>query len=444
MASALLKQTIAGDYPVVARGKGIYLFDENGRDYIDGSSGAMTANIGHGVTEIGDVMRRQSNEIAFTFRTQFTNKPAEDLAAKIASLAPGDLNYVFFVNSGSEASEHAMRVALHYWREKGQAGKIKVLGRQRSYHGMTMGALSMSGHEGRRADYGPLLHAFPVVPPAYCFRCPWGLEPTSCHRECATAWEAAIVSEGPDSVAAVIAEPIVGAAGGVIMPPPGYFCILREICDKYAVLLIMDEVITGLGRTGAWFASDQEGIVPDLILTGKGTSAGYTPMAAVILREHVVDAMRIGSGTAPFGHTFSGNPLSAAVCLAVLDYVERENLLENARDRGVNMEQGLIALSQRYKHMVDVRGRGLLWGFEFVLDRATRLAPDATRNASGRFSQYCLAEGLIVYPAGVPPLNNAVILAPPLVISAEETEELLRRLDRALNRMERWLEFEEE
>jgi adenosylmethionine-8-amino-7-oxononanoate aminotransferase len=270
------------------------------------------------------------------------------------------------------------------------------------------------------------------------------LEPTSCHRECATAWEAAIIAEGPDTVAAVIAEPIVGAAGGVIMPPPGYFRILREICDKHAVLLIMDEVITGLGRTGAWFASDQEGVVPDLILTGKGTSAGYTPMAAVILREPIVDAMRVGGGTAPFGHTFSGNPLSAAVCLAVLDYIERQNLLENARDRSVDMEQGLIALSQRYRHIVDVRGRGLLWGFEFVLDRATRLAPDASRNTSGRFAQYCLAEGLIVYPAGVPPLNNAVILAPPLVISSEETEELFRRLDHALNRMERWLELEGE
>lgn len=436
MHSALVKQIVDGHYPQVERGDGVWLWDTEGRDYIDGSSGAMTANIGHGVVEIGEVMREQSNRIAFTFRTQFTNGPAEALAQRLAAIAPGDIDHVFFVNSGSEASEHAMRVALHVWRERGRSDKVKILGRQRSYHGMTMGALSMSGHDARRGDYGTLLHPFPVVPPAYCYRCPWGLEPESCHLECADAWEQAIVAAGPETVAAVIAEPIVGAAGGVLMPPEGYFKRLREICDRHDVLLILDEVITGLGRTGDWFASEQEGVVPDMILTGKGTSAGYTPMAAVLLRAPLVQAMREGSGSAPFGHTFSGNPLSSAVCLAVLDYIEKHEVLANVRARGAELQAGLEALSQRFRHMVDIRGRGLLWGFEFVEERGSRAPPSTQINATGAFTNLCREAGLIVYPAGIAPYNNAAIVAPPLVINAEEVQELLRRLGAALAEME--------
>lgn len=436
MTSSLIKQSVTGNYPTIASGRGVWLYDDKGREYIDGSSGAMTANIGHGVADIGKVMQSQSDAIAFTFRTQFTNEPAEALADRLTAIAPGDVNYAFFVNSGSEASEHAMRVALHVWRERGQPGKTKVLGRKRSYHGMTMGALSMSGHDARREDYGPLLHPFPVVPPAYCYRCPWGLEPSSCNLECASAWEKAIQDAGPDTVAAVIAEPIVGAAGGVLMPPEGYLRQLREICDCYNVLMIMDEVITGLGRTGDWFVSETEGVVPDIILTGKGTSAGYTPLAAVLLREPLVTSMREGSGQAPFGHTFSGNPLSSAVCLAVLDYLEENEVLANVISRGEELAAGLQALSQRFPTMVDVRGRGLLWGFEFVKDRADREAPDADGNISAAFVKECFNAGLIVYPAGIPPLNNATIIAPPLTITSEEVEELLRRLTGSIQKID--------
>jgi len=298
----------------------------------------------------------------------------------------------------------------------------------------------MSGHATRRKDYGTLLHPFPSVPPAYCYRCPWGQKPESCALECVTAWERAILDADVETVAAVIVEPIVGAAGGVLMPPKGYFARLRAICDKFGVLLIVDEVITGLGRTGSWFACADEGLVPDLVLIGKGTSAGYTPMAAVILREHVVEAMRTGSGTAPIGHTLSANPLSAAVCLAVLHYMEKHELLRNSRERGVELRAGLETLALRYKHLADVRGRGLLLGFEFVSDKASRAAPPARLNAAGRFVDICLGEGLVVYPAGIAPFNNAIIVCPPLGISALEVQELLRRLDRSLAMMERFLD----
>jgi adenosylmethionine-8-amino-7-oxononanoate aminotransferase len=440
MKTSLLKQVIDKHYPTVSHGSGIYLYDTEGREYIDGSSGAMTANIGHGVAEMGVVMKEQSDKIAFTFRHQFTNEPAEQLAAKIAELAPGDLNWVSFLNSGSEASEHAIRIALQYWREKGRPGKVKVLSRHASYHGMTMGALSMSGHATRRTDYGTLLHPFPSVPPAYCYRCPWGKRPESCALECAAAWEAAIVDAGVDTVAAVIAEPIVGAAGGVLIPPKAYFATLRNICDRLGVLLIIDEVITGLGRTGSWFACADENIVPDLVLIGKGTSAGYTPMAAVILRDPVVEEMRAGSGTAPIGHTLSANPVSAAVCLAVIQYMEQYDLLRNSRERGGELRAALEAMASRYTHVADVRGRGLLLGFEFVLDKESRSAPPADLNISGQFVDACLAEGLVVYPAGVAPLNNSIIVCPPLVITAAEVQKLLRRLDRALITTEKFLD----
>jgi adenosylmethionine-8-amino-7-oxononanoate aminotransferase len=440
MATSLLKLEIDKSYPVITHGKGIFLYDTDGREYMDGSSGAMTANIGHGVREIGEAMHGQSDKVAFTFRHQFTNQPAERLATRIAALAPGDLNSVAFVNSGSEASEYAIRIALQHWRELGQSTKVKVLSRHTSYHGMTMGALSMSGQPIRRSDYGPLLHPFPTVPPAYCYRCPWGMRPESCARECTSAWDDALINAGVDTVAAVIVEPIVGSAGGVLMPPSGYLTTLREICDKRGVLLIVDEVITGLGRTGAWFACADEGIVPDMVLIGKGTSAGYSPMAGVILREHVVQALQSGSGNSPIGHTFSANPLSAAVCLAVLDYIEHHDLLRNARDRGRELAEGLQALAARHSHVADVRGRGLLFGFEFVLDKVSRAPPPTALNASAAFVKLCLMEGLVVYPAGIPPLNNAIIICPPLVISGAEVTELLHRLDRALAKMERLID----
>jgi adenosylmethionine-8-amino-7-oxononanoate aminotransferase len=432
-ASYLLKQDLNANYPQISRGEGIYLYDTAGKDYIDGSSGAMTANIGHGVREIGEAALAQSGEIAFTFRTQFTNGPAEALARKLASLAPGDLNWVFFVNSGSEASENAIRIAIKYWQDLGQPGRVKVLGRQLSYHGMTMGAMSISGHDARRQDYGALLHPFVTTPPPYCFRCPFGQEPDSCDLECASAWEAAIKAQDPSTVAAVIVEPIVGAAGGALYAKrPGYLKRLRDICDRYGVLLICDEVITGLGRTGAWFASADEGIVPDIITTGKGTSAGYTPMASIVMRDKIVEAFAAGGGLAPFGHTFSGNPLSAAIALAVLSYVERHDLLRNARERGTDLEAGLRALAQRYPMMADVRGQGLLWGFEIIRDRMTNEAFPASVNVNARLVAHCFSNGLVIYPAGVAPLNNACLVAPPLVIQKAEIGELLARLDRSL------------
>lgn len=306
--SSLLKPVIDQNYPVVAYGNGVFLYDTEGNKYLDGSSGAMTASIGHGVEEVAQTMRAQAERIAFSYRTQFTNKPAEDLARELVALAPDHLNWVFFVNSGSEASEFAIRAALGYWRDRGLPEKTKILGRHTSYHGMTMGALSMSGHPARRPDYGPLLHAFPVAPPVHSYRYARPDESECEYAERAAAdFEQAIRNEDPQTVAAVIVEPIVGAAGGVLVPPDGYLRKLREVCDRLNVLLIVDEVITGVVRTGDWFACEHEGVVPDMLLVGKGLSGGYAPEGAVLMHEHLVETLRAHSGIAPFGHTFSVN-----------------------------------------------------------------------------------------------------------------------------------------
>ena len=297
---------------------------------------------------------------------------------------------------------------------------------------MTLGSLSMSGHAARRPDYGSLLHAFPVAPPAYPYRYAHEGESSAAYAErAAAAFEAAIIAADPATVAAVIVEPIVGAAGGVLVPPPGYLAHLREICDRHDVLLILDEVITGMGRTGAWFACVDEDLVPDILALGKGLSAGYFPMAGVLIRDRIVAAIRDGSGLAPFGHTFSGNPAGAATCLAVLDYLQEHEVLANVRARGAQLERGLHALAERYSCIVDVRGRGLLWGFEFVTD--TGSVPAAEHAIASVFVDLCFEQGLIVYPAGIAPLNNAVVLSPPLTITEEEVDLLLALLAQALD-----------
>lgn len=425
--SSLLKQRLNSKLPMVSHAKGVRIYDTDGRDYIDGSGGAMTVGIGHGVPEVLAALKAQADQVCFTYRTQFTSRAAEDLAAMLARLAPGDVDYAFFVNSGSEATELCMRTAIQYWRERGQPQKTHVLGRKTSYHGMTMGALSMSGHDARRKDYAELLHPFAVGPTSES----WAQGPSEATADFETSeqWLALIAKYGREKVAAIIVEPIVGAAGGALTPPIGYLRVLREICDSQDILLITDEVITGIGRTGTWFASEHDDVVPDLIAIAKGMTSGYTPMGAVLMRERIVQAMREGSGSAPFGHTFSANPLSAATCLAVMRYMEDHDVLANVKRRAVEVEAGLRRLAQKYPAMSKVRGRGLLWGFDLHEQKAS-----ATPGMNGMFASDCFVEGLIVYPAGFAPRDNAAIVSPALTITESELQELLSRLDAGLQR----------
>lgn len=431
----LIKPLLGSDLPVISHGKGIYLYDTEGNHYLDGASGAVTVNIGHGVKEIVNAMIDQANQVSFVYRSQFTSIPAERLAEKLASIAPGDLNSVFFVNSGSEATETALKVALQYWQEKGKPGKNRIISRRTSYHGITLGALSMSGHVARRFRFEPLLADYPVVSPPYCYRCPFTEQFPDCALKCAHELETAILNIGQENVAAFIIEPVIGAAGGAIVPPDGYHQKVREICDKYDVLLIADEVMTGCGRTGRNFAIDYWGIVPDIMALGKGLSSGYTPMAATLVSDKIISEIENGTKVIMSGHTYSANPLSAAVCLAVMDYMENNRLVENAAYQGQILAEGLKQIAYRYPIIGDVRGLGLLHGMEFVANKETREPFQVHSKVTERIIRKSFESGLIIYPAagGIDGFQgDAIIVSPPLVITAEETRLLLTILEESI------------
>ncbi|WP_221564727.1 aspartate aminotransferase family protein [Alkalihalobacillus sp. TS-13] len=433
--SHLIKPLLGASYPEVAYGKGIYLYDTEGNRYLDGASGAVTANIGHGVVEIIEALKEQAEKISFVYRSQFTNRPAEELADKLAQMAPGDLEYTFFVNSGSEATETALKIAVQYWQEKGRKEKDRVISRWTSYHGITLGALSMSGHVMRRNRFASLLADYPVVSPPYCYQCPFYDTFPTCGMKCANELETAIQRIGPDKVAAFIFEPIIGAAGGSIVPPEPYFDRVKEICDQYEVLLIADEVMTGFGRTGKNFAMEHWGVEPDIMALGKGLSGGYTPIGATMVSKHIIKTIESGSRVIMSGHTLSGNPQSAAVALALLDYIERHQITEHVAELEPYMEKELLQLAHRYPVIGDVRGKGMMWGLEFISNPDTKECFPIHTFVTERVIKKCFEKGLIVYPA-VGGINgtagDAIIIAPPLTISKEEMKFLLSTLEEAI------------
>ncbi|WP_338469553.1 aspartate aminotransferase family protein [Niallia sp. XMNu-256] len=436
--SYLIKPLLSEHYPTVQYGKGVYLYDVNGKSYLDASSGAVTANIGHGVVEVIEAMKKQANDVSFVYRSQFTNVPAESLAQKVAELAPDDLNWSFFVNSGSEATETAMKIAIQHWQEKGMNKKTKVLSRWVSYHGITLGALSMSGHSSRRERLIPLLHDFPTIHPPYCYRCPYNKTVESCGYACAHELEMAIKRIGADQIAAFIAEPIIGAAGGAITPPPYYYKIIQEICERHNILFIADEVMTGFGRTGTWFAFEQWNIVPDIVALGKGMGAGYTAIAATLVSDRVMDPILKGSKLVMSGHTLSANPQSCATSLAVLNYLEQNNIIPTVFRKGQLLLSALQKLQSQYSFIGDIRGRGLLIGVEFVQDRQTKEPFPRKTAFTQMFIKKALTNGLLLYPAGsgLDGIHgDAIILSPPLTITEQEINDLINRLSRTCKEM---------
>ncbi|MFB7139058.1 aspartate aminotransferase family protein [Gottfriedia sp. NPDC056225] len=424
----LIKPLLGQHYPMISHGEGVYLFDKDGNRYIDGSSGAITVGIGHGVDEIINVMTEQAKQVSFVYRSQFTSEPAEKLAKKLSEITQGDLNWTFFVNSGTEATETAMKLAIQHYQEKGKKGKNKILSRWMSYHGITIGALSMSGHPLRRQRFVPILEEYPSVSPPYCYRCPFNLEHPSCDLACASELETAIDRIGPEHIAAFIAEPIIGAAGGAIVPSKGYYQRIKAICEKYDILLISDEVMTGLGRTGKMFAMEHWGVQPDIVTLGKGLTSGYTPMAATIASDRVIEPIMRGSKLVMSGHTFSANPLSAAVSLAVIEYVEKHNLVQAAEEKGNYLMNKLQGLKEKFSIIGDVRGKGLLIGIEFI-----------SNIKSSAFIQKVMNKGLLLYPS-VAGKNgkedSAFMIAPPLTITYGELDELLQILTESLTELE--------
>jgi adenosylmethionine-8-amino-7-oxononanoate aminotransferase len=426
--SFLIKPMLDEIYPVIDYGKGVYLFDMEGKRYLDAASGAVTANIGHGVTEIMEAMLEQAKKVSFIYRSQFTSEAAEKLAKKISEMLPGELNWSFFVNSGSEATETAMKMAIQYWQERWIQTKTKILSRWVSYHGITMGALSMSGHPSRRARFVPLLEDFPVIHPPYCYRCPYNLEAPACNYLCAHELETSIKRIGPEQIAAFIAEPVIGAAGGAIAPPKDYFKHIKKICEKHNILFIADEVMTGFGRTGKILACEHWGVVPDIVAFGKGMGAGFAPIAAAVASDKVMEPILAGSKSVMSGHTLSANPQSCAVSLAVLDYLEKNEILKEVDTKGVYLKNQLEKLKSQFPFIGDVRGKGLLLGIELVLDRNTKTPFPRKFTVTAKIIELAKEKGLLVYPAGagIDGVNgDAIIISPPLTITKREMEELV-------------------
>ena len=437
--SAVLYRDLKKTYPTVVRGEGVYLWDADGRRYLDAAGGAAVVTVGHGVPEIVRAIADQAGRVAYAYIAQFSNEPLQQLAERVVALAPEGISKVYFVSGGSEAAETALKLARQYHLLRGHPGKYRVVSRWQAYHGNTIGALSMSGRTQWFRDFRPYVLDFPHIAPCHCYRCPFDLAYPDCAVRCATDLERVIRQEGAESIAAFIAEPIVGTSGAAMTPPAEYFRIIREICDRHDILFIADEVITGFGRTGRPFAIAHWGVVPDVILVGKGISSGYAPLGGVLLHERVVQPFR-ETGANPFlPFTFAGNPVSCAAGLAVCDYAEKHGLFARAAEMGKVLFRELERLT-RSPLVGEIRGLGLLAGIELVADRGSKRPFPPEAGIGRRVAAAALAKGLIVL-AGQPGLvegraGDHLLLAPPYVITREQIESVVETLGSTLAEVE--------
>lgn len=412
------------------------MWDMDGKRYIDGSAGPVCIGIGHGVKEIADAVARQMEKISFAHSFHFTTESVLECADKVAGFAPHGLKHVFFTSGGSEATEAAAKMARQYFHEKGEPSRWKVVARWQSYHGNTLGALSMSGHIGRRRRYVPMLIDFPHIPPAYCYRCWFGKTRERCDLDCAWALDREIRANSPEHIAAFIAEPVVGATLGTVPAPEGYFQVIREICDDHGVLFIADEVMTGFGRTGRNFGIEHWKVEPDIIATAKGMSSGYIPLGGVIASDRVFEGF---SGPFVHGHTYGSHPVACAVGVAVLDYIEKHGLVERSATLGRYLLEQLEDLRD-HPSVGDVRGLGLFAGIEFVKDKESKepFPPDV--GFAQRVLERCFGNGLLVYPGtgsvdGV--RGDHIQVAPPFVVTKPQIDEIVTLLDRSIGEAER-------
>ncbi len=429
--SNVFYRSINKNYLEVDHGEGIYLYDKAGKKYIDACAGAAVANLGHAHPRIIEAMVKQAKKVAFSHLSRWTSTPIQELADLIASLAPGSLSKLYLVSGGSEATESALKMARQYYVERdGQSSKYRIISRWKSFHGNTIGSLSMTGDK-RRKKYTPLLLNFPHIAPAYCYRCPFGKNQDTCQVDCALDLERAIKLEGAEYIAAFIAESVGGAACGAIVPHKDYFKLIRQICDHYDILFIDDEVMAGFGRTGSMFSIEDWGVVPDMICAAKGMSAGYSPLGAVIAKQEIYNTFQQGSGVFVHGHTYGGNPLSAAVALAVVQTLAEDKLVENSRMVGAYLLAQLREKLLPFAFVGDVRGKGLMLGVELVQDKVTKEPFPVSLGVAEKLTVTLMKHGVIVYPGNgnVDGENgDQFLLAPPLTITKDQADELMEAM----------------
>jgi len=433
----IISRNFLADTPLAVSANGIYIYDEQGKDYIDGCCGALVSNLGHGVNEIIDDLTQQMKTLEFAHPSRWHHNASEEAVELIAELTPGDLNYCWFVSGGSEAVESAIKMARQYFVERDgkNSPKHKLISRHCSYHGATIGTMSVGGSNGRMDAYAPLLNPSAKLPATYNYRKPDHYSDQEFADHCANSLEAEILNLGAENVLAFLAEPIVGSAGGALTPDDNYWPAIRKICDKYDILLIADEVMTGFGRTGKAFGVDHWNVIPDIIASAKGMAAGYIPTGGIFVNESIINTIKSGSGAFIHGHTYNANPLSCRAVASVLTYIKRHNLIENVNQNGKVLGEGLRDLAKDCPFIGDVRGRGYMWAMEIVKDKETKQPFPTQDKATAKALSACLDNGLIVYPGGCH-INgvdtNIFLVAPPLVTTKAEVDKLLDRLQGGL------------
>jgi adenosylmethionine-8-amino-7-oxononanoate aminotransferase len=433
----ILHRQIGGSLAVAAGGAGIEIVDTTGKRYIDASGGAAVSCLGHGHPAVTAALHEQLDKLAYAHTGFFTTEVAEKLADRLIADAPHGISHAYLVSGGSEAIEAALKMARQYFVERGQPQRRRVIARRQSYHGNTLGALATGGNEWRRAPFSPLLIETHHVDPcfAYHFQEP-GESEENYGRRAAAALESKVRELGSDTVMAFVAETVVGATAGAVPAAKGYFTRVREICDRHGILLILDEVMCGMGRTGTLHACEQEDIAPDLMTIAKGLGGGYEPIGAVLLGRHIYESFARGSGFFQHGHTYMCHPMACAAGLAVQETIRRDNLLANVREQGALLRRRLGERFGNHPHVGDIRGRGLFQAVELVEDRSTKTPFDPARKLHARVKRAAMARGLMVYPMGGTidgSRGDHVLLAPPFIVTADQIGEIVDLLGNAID-----------
>ncbi len=435
--SALFHRTCNADLPWAERGDGCYIIDRTGKRYLDASGGAAVSCLGHSDETVRAAMRQQLDRLPFAHTSFFTTGAAESLAEGLVSHAPEGLTRVYPVSGGSEAVEAALKLARQYFLERGEPQRTRFIARRQSYHGNTLGALSTGGNAWRKAPFAPLMIETSHIAPCYEYRGREAGETAESYGlRVADELEAEVQRLGPERVIAFVAEPVVGATAGAVPAVPGYFRRIREICDRYGLLLILDEVMCGMGRTGTLFACEQDGVAPDIVTIAKGLGAGYQPVGAMLCTSAIHDTIANGSGFFQHGHTYIGHPVAMAAAGAVLARLTDGAMLPRVRAAGDALQARLSAQFGEHPHIGDIRGRGLFRGIEFVRDRETKEPFDPARRINSRIKALAMEAGLICYPMGGTidgKSGDHVLIAPPFIISDDQIDELVNKLASAID-----------
>ena len=437
MISHLFHRDLSATYPVIVRGEGIYLYDDTGRRYIDGIAGASNVTLGHGNRRIARAMAEQAETLAYCFSNNFTNEPALELARRIATITPGDLNSVYLVSGGSEAIETSLKIARQYHLQRGDEGRHLAIARWRSYHGSTLGAMALSGVPAQRRPFAPLLPAFPHISACYPYRCEYAGCAGLCNLSCADELEHTILEHGVENISAFYAEPLALGAVAASVPPADYFARIREICDRHGVLFVADEIITGFGRTGHYFGIEHWDAAPDMIAFGKGASSGYMPLGGVAVSDRIRDSFANSGSQLSHVFTYVDNPVSARVGLTVLDIIEEEGLLDHVVEVGAHFERRAHSLL-RHDIVGEVRTKGLIMGVELVADQKTKRPFPASARVHDRLNTLFLESGLALGHTGAGSDwvdGDDFRLYPPLIVTAEQIDEIFAIIDSGIIRL---------